>query len=662
MEDFNTVLIKNIKMFRNDQVDQEYSDEKYDFLLYVVEQVEGISKEDIFICDEEFPFFNSNIDGYYFDEDANVYNLILSLYNNKNNDSSYLSNESYLHEVNKIIQLISMITNKEFLKFDESSITFDICDGISKNIKDSEIIVTILSNYHISNTCKKNDIEKISGMNVSFNTYDLEDLKEKFIQLTKETNVLDFSSKFNSCVPALKISSTIDFDVYMCSFKGAWLAQLYKEDGQRLLEPNVRSYLKRTQKTNAGILETVKTYPDYFVSYNNGLSSIASNIELDSYDNSNFVSIKKIHNFQIVNGGQTTATLAECAKDKLNKELDEVIVPVKLTVIKNIVNAPMLISNISVFSNTQTAIKKSDPPSNLQYYIDLKNVSNNVILVNEKGKNYICYFERTAGEYDTELRRNNSTVSFKIKNPKEKKFNKIQLAIAINCWQQLPYIVNNGREKNFMAFNYTIKNQILKIDTDYFKKAYSTIILFREIDKLCKKQKLSYKSNVVTYTLSYLSYLSNKSIDLLKIFDNQCLDDNLIEIINDILPHIHLKLCNAPANCPEVRMWARKEKLWDEIKSLGLEYNFVNLSSQIDFFPTNESQVFIDNDENFYNEALWKKLLIWNDKKKILNKSQNNMIKGVIKYIATNSSLTKKQISYAKDIFMIAVKSNFPYK
>lgn len=663
MGDFNSVLIKNIKLFKNDQMDEEYSDEKYDFLLYVFEQIEGVSQDEITICDEEFPYLNANVDGFHFNEDSNVYNLILSLYSNDNDDSSTINEKNYLYEVEKIKNLITMIQNKKYESFPDSSLTYEICDTIYKQIKDCEIIVTIFSNFNIAKEYKKDDIVQIGSINVSFNTYDLIDLKEKFIQLTKDVEILNVNEKFGCSIPAIKISSTIDFDVYMCSFKGSWLAQLYKEDGQRLLEPNVRSYLKRTQRTNAGILETVKSYPDQFVSYNNGLSSIASNAEVTFVStNKNFVQINKIHNFQIVNGGQTTATLSECAKDKLTKELEEVVVPVKLTVIKNIVNAPMLISNISVFSNTQTAIKKSDPPSNLKYYIDLKNVSSNVTLVNQKGKNYICYFERTSGEYDTELKRNNSTVSFQTKNPKDKKFNKIQLAIAINCWQQLPYLVNNGREKNFIAFNSIVKNQMLDINEEYFKKAYATVILFRQIDKLCKKQKLSYKSNVVTYTLSYLSYLSNKSIDLIKIFNNQTIDDNLIEIINDILPKVHTKLCNAPSNCPEVRMWARKEKLWENLKLMGLKYNFLSLAEITDFFPTNEPQVFIDNENNFYNEVLWRKLLIWNDKKKVLNNSQSNMVKGVIKNVSMNTSMTRKQINYAKDIFMAAVKGGFQYK
>lgn len=662
MSDFNRKLISQIKIFHNDQGEEEYKDEKYSFLLYVFEQLEGVPAEDITICDESLPYYKVNVDGFYYDEDSNVYNLLIALYDEDGNDETCIQADKAEDALTRIRNLIKSIQSKSYLDFSPSSLIYDISDNIYKNIKNCEIVVTLLSNCIFPEGSKKNDIETVDGINVSFNTYDLVDLKEKFSQLNSDDNVLDLKEKFGTGVHALKIASTIDFDVYMCSFKGTWLAQLYKEDGQRLLEPNVRSYLKRTQKTNAGIMETVRSYPDMFVSYNNGLSSIATIAEIvANKDSGDWCTINKIHNFQIVNGGQTTATLAECAKDKLNEELGNVVVPVKLTVIKNVINSSMLIGNISVFSNTQTAIKKSDPPSNLKYYIDLKNVSSTVTLTDAKGKNYICYFERTAGEYETELRRNNGTVSFRTKNPKDKKFNKIQLAVAINCWQQLPHVVNNGREKNFVAFNNIVKDQMFEMDAEYFKKAYATIILFRQIDKLCKKQGLSYKSNVVSYTLSYLSYLSNKSLDLVTIFNNQGLNGELVDIINNLLPKIHSILCDAPPKCPEIRMWARKEELWERIKCLGAKYEFHNLSTPMDFFPDNEPQLFINNDDNFYKTDLWRKLLLWNDKQKVLNNSQVKMVKGVIVHLSANMPFTKKQISYAKDIFMAAVKANFNY-
>ena len=146
------------------------------------------------------------------------------------------------------------------------------------------------------------------------------------------------------------------------------------------------------------------------------------------------------------------------------------------------------------------------------------------------------------------------------------------------------------------------------------------------------------------------------------IFNNQSLPKNLVNIINDVMPKIHKLIIDTPTNCPEPRMWARKEELWNKIKNLNLSYNFTCLSSKVEFFPDNEPQIFIEATENFYNSVLWRKILHWNEKSKVLKGSQLGMIKCVIKNVTTKDPLSKKQISYAKDLFMAAVKAGFEYK
>ena len=212
-----------------------------------------------------------------------------------------------------------------------------------------------------------------------------------------------------------------------------------------------------------------------------------------------------------------------------------------------------------------------------------------------------------------------------------------------------------------MAFNDVVKDQMLDIDADYFRKVYATIILYRTIDKLCRKQKLAYKSNVVSYTLSYISLITNKSLDLQEIFERQDVGDELKDVINNLLPRIYALVTDPPAKCPEVRMWARKEELWNRIKKMGFTFTISKMCQPTDFFPENKPKVFINNDDNFYNESLWNRLRQWNDKAKLLNSSQTKMVKGVIARISASLPFTKKQIAYAKDIFMAAVKGGFEF-
>lgn len=668
MDSFNKKLINAVKVFNDSSDDEELYDEKISFLKYCFKNLEGKDVEDLYICGELFPQINASVDGYYFDEDSESYLLFQTIYCDENDDETVLSEFEYLSWINRIKLIVTKSSDDTFDDFDPTSRTYDICESIKEAIKNGkDIIITVYSNYIIPDDYKEDGIISLfdrnnKKINVFVKIYDLVDLEEKMEQLSKDNIELDCENKFGRKIPALCISSTNDFDVYMCSMNGRWLANLYKEDGVRLLEPNVRSYLKRTSKTNAGIFETIKVCPENFVTFNNGLSAVATDISCEESENK-FVEISKLYNFQIVNGGQTTATLAEALKEaQIRNNLDDIIVPVKLTVVKNISNASRLIGDISVFSNTQTAIKKSDPPSNLPFYISIKKLSNECIS-NDDGNNYICYFERTTGEYNTEQKRNNSTKSFAKANPVSKKFNKIELANAINAWEQLPYIVCLGKEKSFASFNERIKNQLEEPDQIYFKKAYALIILMRYLDKRAKKLGLNYKSNVVAYSLSYLSLITNKRIDLIEIWNLKAVPPYLYDLIDDILDLMHRSIISAPSNVPEPRMWARKETCWQRATYFRKEPTSIKLTSeQSVFFVENQHLSYIQQDDHFFDASLWYKLLLWNDKNKVLNKSQINMINVVKRRCEDETvSLTQKQKKYAIDIFLTAVKNKFDY-
>lgn len=664
MSDFNKELISKVKVFHAGQLDEgDITEEKYSFLKYIFTKLESTEGDFLDICEEEFADLDCNIDGYYYDEDSNVYNLYLTIYDDHLDDHSTLTEDAANSEYRKIINFVKMVCLGKYIDFGENGFTYEIADSIYKSLTNgAEIIINVVTNYLVPSEYKKDSVEEIEKQTVSFRTYDLEDLQNKLDQVEKTIDELDLEEKFGAPISALRVASNQDFDVYCFTMKGSWLATLYKEDSIRLLEPNVRSYLKRTSKVNAGILETVKTAPEEFISFNNGIAAVATGLVIDRANSIlSLTKITKILNFQIVNGGQTTATLFECFKDKLFDNLDKVNAIVKLTVVKNISNSESLIRSISTYSNTQTAIKKSDPPSNLPYYIAIKQLSQKC-LSEENGISYMCYFERTNGEYETDFMRNKGAKRFTNANPKDKKFTKIQLATAIDCWEQLPYIACKGSEGNFAFFNDVVKNQLFDPDENYFKNAYATIIIFRKLDKIAKKLKLSVKSNVVSYTLSLISLLYNKQIVLEQIWDKKDLTPELVQVAYDLLPKVHAVIINTPPECPEPRMWARKEKCWSLVQAITTNCYITKSDKKVEFFQKNDALMYIGNDTNFYDASLWLKLLFWDNKNKALNKKQVSMVKNVkTKCDFPGKGLTKKQIEYAKDIFLYAVKCGFKY-
>src|SRR5262249_49256965 len=193
--------------------------------------------------------------------------------------------------------------------------------------------------------------EKIDGRAVIWTVWDL----ERFHRLLtsgreREEITIDFSAVGNGPIPFMKMPFTNDvYDTYLTMIPGDLLAKIYREHGARLLEQNVRTFLQARGKVNRGIRDTILNQPEMFLAYNNGLCATAAQIRIDS-ESGPVANIRSITDFQIVNGGQTTASLTS-ALLKDDADLAGVLVQLKLSVIKDPDRVGAIVSNISRFAN-----------------------------------------------------------------------------------------------------------------------------------------------------------------------------------------------------------------------------------------------------------------------------------------------------------------------
>ena len=88
---------------------------------------------------------------------------------------------------------------------------------------------------------------------------------------------------------------------------GKYLNEWYMNYGPKLLEGNVRSFLTVRGKVNKNIQNKIKNYPQMFFAYNNGIAATATEIDVNKTENG--LEIIRIKDLQIVNGGQTTASI-----------------------------------------------------------------------------------------------------------------------------------------------------------------------------------------------------------------------------------------------------------------------------------------------------------------------------------------------------------------
>ena len=286
---------------------------------------------------------------------------------------------------------------------------------------------------------------------IEFNVWDMQRIYQQHnIRAGKEKVEIDFPTTYNTELQCLKMSDQNPFvDAYLAIIPGKTLAKIYKQYQQILLEKNVRTFLQFKGKVNKEIRRTLREQPDMFFSYNNGISTTASGIELKEVDG--VLYITRLFDWQIVNGGQTTASIAASITDR-EVDLSKVYVPMKISVIRDTSHSDEIVKAISTSANSQTAIKSSDFSANEPFLIDLENFSRSEWVPNGKSRP-ICkwYFERTRGQYFDQLAQLSgfNEKSFRTEYPKSQRITKTDVAKYENAWRQRPYDVCRGAEQNY---------------------------------------------------------------------------------------------------------------------------------------------------------------------------------------------------------------------
>lgn len=665
--EINQIFLNKIQNYEFDDEENPLS-QNHKFLKMAITETTGVSECEI--GNLEIPARKVKIDGYYDDEDEKIFHIIGLLYFPKFEASTNEFAEAFNDLKNQIINFVILCLNKDTGSLLTTSNVYEAAMAFRDAFESGYTFeIDYYSNLDFPEEIDDQKPALINKLELQKAFYGASEIYESITSNETSNLVIDLNKEFGSSLYGIRISSTKDFDIYLTSIPGQLLARIYDSHKSRLLEGNVRSYLKRTQKTNSGIVKTLQNVPNEFVAYNNGLSTVASSngTEIKTVKG-NFVEISVLNQLQIVNGGQTTVTIYECSKDPI--DLSEVIVPMKLTVLKRRENEAEMVSNISRYANTQTAIAKSDLSSNEPFYKEMERLSrstpcykDNIVASNNE---YFWFFERSNGQYNTEKRViYNYSKSFARRYPEKLKFSKKILAKAIMAYQKHPDIVCLGNEKNFVEFNEFIIENCINPSEKYYKRFIGALILWRSIDKLILKDKLPIKAAVLPYTIAKLSYLYRSMIDLDKIWENQKIDKNLEIVAIDVARQISKHFQDKIYLHPNTLMWGRKPECWEEIKKLPYEAPVIDLCSEvIDFMPQNPANKYIDVRRNLINSFLWNRMLIWNSTAKVLTPQQEKTIKDFVNSVrmSMGTGLMQNTIKKMKDLFMKAVRNGFPYK
>ena len=392
------------------------------------------------------------------------------------------------------------------------------------------------------------------------------------------------------CLPVPQADNT--FECYQCVVPGKLLSAIYRRFGSPLLEGNVRSFLTTKTSVNKEIQGTITKEPARFYVYNNGIAAIASAVKVETIKGQS--RITRIEKIQIVNGGQTTASLAYSAQ-KRGADLSQISVPMKLTVIKaeNDMQRSQLdelIQKISETSNSQNKVTAVDFFANHPFHIKIKKFSESI---SQPGAKYSTYwfYERARGEYAQSLMFKTKVQqdSFRMTHPAEKMLTKADFAKYYNLMKKRPEQVSKGGDSNFKIVAEEVKaewdlNQE-KFNEMFFKEVVSVGILYRTLEPKITKKNLSwflgsYRANVIVYAISSLFWLVESTggkFDLLKVWDKGITSLFLDDLL-DLCHEVYEILTDPSRPVENVTQYCKRKECWENVKKGLSNYQFPAIS------------------------------------------------------------------------------------
>lgn len=419
---------------------------------------------------------------------------------------------------------------------------------------------------------------KVKGIDkVEVNIWDL----ERFSRLqgsgrNRESIEVDLLSDFGGGLPCLPVPvQSTDYQSFLVVVPGTFLHRIYDEYGERLLELNVRSFLQARGKINKGIRDTINNKPSMFFAYNNGITATAETVTTDAASDGHR-QITYIKGLQIVNGGQTTASIHRAAA-KDQADVSGIHVQMKLSVIAREDLVETMVSDISHYANSQNKVSEADFSANDPYHQDLEKLSRETWTPNGQST---WFYERARGAYQVARAKFGATPAkqrqFDSTSPLAQMMTKTDVAAAEHCWGRFPHLVSKGAQKNFIEFMLRRKGSGDRVDEQAFKILVAKVILHRTLQRVAREEFIgAYRANVVAYSMSWIAQRLSDYIDLLSIWRSQAVPEALVMLGRDLVkPMFDFLVASAAGR--NVTEWCKKEECWRLVSAMTFDLDLEN--------------------------------------------------------------------------------------
>lgn len=462
----------------------------------------------------------------------------------------------------------------------------------------TRIRLFLISNRNLRSKSKEIDVGSLGDIPVTYNVWDIGRLHRMVASgRGKEDIQIDLQQEFGQRLPCLPAHVGGDgYEAYLSVVPGGLLSRIYDKWGARLLESNVRSFLQARGGVNKGIRNTILNDPGMFFAYNNGVTATAEHVETVVENGTTYIS--HLTNLQIVNGGQTTASIFSAGK-KDKAELGRIFVQMKLSVVDPD-RAMEVVPKISEFANSQNKVNAADFFANHPFHIRMEEFSRRIWAPAPDGsfKQSKWFYERARGSYDnaraylTKAKKD----AFDAEYPKIQRFAKTDLAKFEMAWEGCPDLVSKGAQKTFGEYA-KLAGQRWDKDSDsinelYFRAAVAKAIVFRNLERLVSEQHWyqaegGYRAQIVAYTIAKFDHLlkaKGLTLDFDAVWKEQAMPTVLARTLVRLAEVVRPAIVHPDSTVANISEWAKKSACWTRVQAIPFdlpeELNLVLLDPQ----------------------------------------------------------------------------------
>jgi hypothetical protein len=445
----------------------------------------------------------------------------------------------------------------------------------------SKVRVVLITDGQMSDRIRNIETGITAGLKTTYEIWDQKRILDAAAPETRSEDIeIDFTRWSPDGLPCL-IAGESDSSLpsYLAVLPASVLAEIFEEHGSLLLESNVRTFLSARGAVNRGIQETLREAPARFLAYNNGLTTTANSVAVENVGGR--MSIRSVKGWQIVNGGQTTASIAHFLRGGKDRTVDGVAVQMKLVVVDPAA-ATGVVHSVAKYANSQNRVSGADLFSTHDFHVRMEQISRRVRAPAREGQQYRSgwYYERARGQWENDRAARGAIAEqkkFELEYPKTQRLTKTDWAKYAYCWGKKPHLVSKGAQSVFADYAVAVDKQWENDNTlfsdGYFRTNIAKAIMFERLRAAVLKQEWytsspGYLANIVAYAIARFAHeidvqFGGAKFDFDRVWQRQAISDATLSALLEVAHAAQLHLTDEGRPQANVTQWAKQQACWD---------------------------------------------------------------------------------------------------